>query len=132
MVETTLEKLGEVPDNEMTLRCQTGPSETLGPLLPPIHPCTRDIVLCPTIVEVVCHCADGYKVGDKGFDVFVWFSLGAEQKLVARLPDPFLQNPDPFRRFRGVPKVKRRDRPQLRRRRVQNRVQDTNPVSIRI
>ena len=114
MVETTLEKLDEVPDNEMTLHRQTRPGETLGPLLPLIHPCSRDILLCPIIIEVVCHCADGPKVGDKGFDVFVWFGLGAEQKLVARLPDPLLQNPDPFRRFRGVPKIKRRDRPQLR------------------
>ena len=80
MVETTLEKLGEVPDNKVALRCQAGPSETLGPLFPFVHSRARDILLCPIIVEVVCHRADGHKVGDKGFDVFVWLSLGAEQK----------------------------------------------------
>ena len=91
----TLQKLDKVPDDKLCLYLQPWPSEERRPLLVSAHPRSGDIYLCSLKVEVVCHHGDRHKLGDKGFDVFEprW---DVEQELVARQPDPFPQNSDPF------------------------------------
>jgi len=69
MVGTTLQKLDEVPDNEMSLRCEPWPREAQWP--PPFtaHPCARDIRFRSLEVEVVCHGTNRHKLKDKRFNI---------------------------------------------------------------
>jgi hypothetical protein len=132
MVETALHKSSKIPDNKLGLRrVQSWPSETRGPLGVSVHPRTRDILLCPLEVEVVCHYANRHKVRDEGFDVVERQSFGVEQELVTCLPNPFSQNLEPFRQIRRITEIECGDRAKLWRRGVQNRVDNTDPISIR-
>jgi hypothetical protein len=85
--------------------------------------------LGPLKVEVVCHDANRHKLRDEGIDVLEPRRY-AEQEPVARLPEPLPQNPEPLRRFRYAPKVERCNRSEFWKQRVQNRVEDINPVTI--
>ena len=69
MVGTTLQKQSEVLDDQVALCCNSWPREARGPLLVFVHPSTRDILLCPPGVEVVCHRANRHEAGDKRFDI---------------------------------------------------------------
>ena len=108
---TTLQKLNEVPGNEVSLCAQPRPSEALRPLLVSVHPCTRDVLLCPLIVEVVCHGANRHKVEDGGFNIRERRIWGTEQESVTCQPDPFLQDPNSIYRFRCVPEIECCDGP---------------------
>lgn len=66
---TALQKQNEVSDDEVNPRFQPWTSEARRPLPRSTHPCTGDIILCPPEVEVVCHCANRHKLGNKGIDV---------------------------------------------------------------
>ena len=89
MVETTLQKLNEVPDDKVILHPESWSSEALRPPCPSVHPRARDVRLCLLEVEVVCHCTNRHEVWDKGFVVLVPRGWHAEQESVTCLPDPF-------------------------------------------
>lgn len=113
VVGAALQKLNEVPDNEVPFRCEPWPCEAQWPHSFTAHPRARDIRFRSLEVKVVRHGTNRNKLGDKCFNVPDLWRWRAEQEFVTCLPDPFPQNSEPFRRFRRVGKIKCCDRPEL-------------------
>ena len=113
MAETSLQKLNEISDDKVALHSEPWSGEARRPPPPPVHPRARDVHLRSLEIKVVRHRANGHKVGDKGFIVLDPRRWRVEQEFITCLPDPFPQNPEPFYRFRRVPKIKYCDRSEL-------------------
>ena len=132
MLLATLQKPDKVVDNKLALfHPHPWPGEVRWPVLPSAHPCLGDVCLRSFEVEVVCHHGNWHKLGDKVLGVLAPMRI-KEQEFVTCLPDPLPQNPHPVRRFGRVSKVEGCDGTELRQRGMQNRIESTNPVSIRV